>query len=84
MYGVIYLIQFPDDQDPAMQSLEVYAAYEEAEQRVHEIVTEFIDEYGEDDIEYGTESKPVTIMYNGEVTGYAFIEKISNLAETEV
>lgn len=78
MYGVIYLIQFPDDQDLAMQSLE------EAEQRVREIVTEFIDEYGEDDIEYGTESNPVTIMYNGEVTGYAFIEKVSNHAETEV
>ena len=84
MYGVIYLIQFSDNQDPEMQSLELYSTYEEAEQRTHEIVTDFIDEYGEDDIEYGTESNPVTIMYNGEVTGYAFIEKVSNHAETEV
>ena len=83
MYGVIYLIQFPDDQDPEMQSLELYPTYEDAEKRTREIVSEFIDEYGEDDIEYATEDDPVTVMYNGEVTGFAFIERVSNLAEVE-
>ncbi len=84
MYGVIYLIQFPDEQDPEIQSLELYPTYEEAEQRSREIVSEFINEYGEDQIEYATVDDPVTVMYNGEVTGYAFIEKVSNLADAEV
>ena len=71
MYGVIYLIQFPDDQDPEMKSLELYPTYEEAEQRSREIVLEFIEEYGEGQIEYATEDNPVTVMYNGEVTGFS-------------
>lgn len=83
MYGVIYLIHFPDNQDPEMQSLELYPTYEEAEQRSREIVSEFINEYGEDYTEYASEDEPVAIMYNGEVTGYAFVQKVSNLAETE-
>lgn len=78
MYGVIYLIQFPENQNPEMQSLALYPTYEEAEQRTKEIVEEFIDDYGEDFIEYGTADNPVTVMYNGEVTGYVFIEKVSN------
>ena len=81
MYGVIYLIQYPDDQDPVMQSLELYPTYEAAEQRTREIVTEFIDEYGEDIIEYATERKPAAVACNGEVTGFAFIEKVRNSAE---
>ena len=77
MYGVIYLIQYPEEQNPEMRSLELYPTYEKAEQRVRELVTEFINEYGEDYIEYGTDKKPLTIMYNGEVTGYAFVQKVS-------
>lgn len=83
MYGVIYLILFPEYEDPEMQSLELYPTYEEAEQRTREIVKESIEEYGEDDIEYATEKKHVAIMYNGEVTGFAYIEKVSNLADAE-
>lgn len=83
MYGVIYLIHFPDNQDPEMQSLELYPTYEKAEQRTREIVSEFNEEYGEDFTQHATEKKPVAVMYNGEVTGYAFIQMVSNLAETK-
>ena len=67
-----------------MQLLALYHTYEEAEQRIKEIVEEFIDEYDEEFVEYGTADNPVTVMYNGEVTGYVFIEKVSNPAETEI
>lgn len=83
MYGVIYLIHFPDDQDPKLQSLELYLTYEEAEQRTRDIASEFNGEYGEDFTQHATKKKPVAVMYNGEVTGYAFIQKVGSLAETE-
>ena len=61
-----------------MQSLELFNSYDEAERRIQEIIEEFIELYGEDIIEYATPKKPVAIMFNGEVTAYAYIEKVSN------
>ena len=80
MYGVIYIICFPHNGDPEMQSLELFNSYDEAKKRTQEIVKEFIENYDEDYIQYATPEKPVTIMSNGEVTSYAYIEKVSNNA----
>ena len=80
MYGVIYIICFPHKEDPKMQSLELFNSYDEAEKRTQEIIKEFIEEYGEDLTVYATPQKPVAIMFNGEVTAYAYIKKVSNNA----
>ena len=85
MYGVIYLMYCTGSQDLNVQSLELYPTYEKAEQRTREIVEEFIDDFGEDFIEYGTADYPVTVMENGgEVISYVFIEKVSDTAKTEM
>ena len=80
MYGVIYIICFPHKEDPKMRSLELFNSYDEAEKRTQRIINEFIETYGEDSIEYATPEDPVAIMFNGEVTAYAYIEKVSNNA----
>ena len=76
MYGVINIIKFPDFEDPRMLSLELFPTFDEAEKRTREIVEKFIEEYGEDYVEYATEKRPVAIMFNGDVIAYAFIEKV--------
>ena len=76
MYGVINIIKFPDFEDPRMLSLELFPTFVEAEKRTREIVEKFIEEYGEDYVEYATEKRPVAIMFNGDVIAYAFIEKV--------
>lgn len=77
MYGVAYLIQFPNKEDPRMLSLDLFETFDEALERTKQLAEDFIEEYGEDIIEYATESNPVTVMYNGEVTAYAYIQKVS-------
>ena len=77
MYGVIYINDFPDEQNLNLVSLELFSTFEEAKKRTYEIADEFSEEYGIDDIEYATEENPVTIMFNGEITGYAYIQKVS-------
>lgn len=77
MYGVIYINDFPDEQNLNLVSLELFSTFEEAKKRTYEIADEFSEEYGIDDIEYATEESPVTIMFNGEITAYAYIQKIS-------
>lgn len=77
-YGVIYILNFPEQEDPKLVSLEMFGSYEEAQKRSQEIVEEFIEDYGEDFIQYATENEPVAIMYNGDVTGYAFIQKVKD------
>ena len=76
MYGVVNIIQFPNMQDPEMLSLELFSTFEEAEKRTRDIAAQFIEEYGEDIIEYATVSNPVAVMFNGEVTAYAYIVKV--------
>ena len=81
MYGVAYLIHFPDEEDPNMLSLELFETFDEALERTKQIAEDFIADYGEDIIEYATESNPVTVMFNGEVTAYAYIQKVSEKPE---
>jgi len=78
MYGVIYIICFPHEQDPRMESLELFNSYDEAEKRTQEIIKEFIEIYDEDFTKYATPKDPVAIMFNGEVTAYAYIKEVSN------
>lgn len=75
MYGVIYLLKFPDEEDPSLESLELFDTFEEAEKRTREIVAQFLEEYGDDYSKFATEKNPDAIMSNGEVVGYAFIRK---------
>lgn len=77
MYGVIYIQDLPDEQDLNIVSLELFSDFEDAVNRTHKIAEEFIDEFGIDDVEYATEGNPVTIMFNGEFTAYAYIKKVS-------
>ncbi len=77
MYGVINMILFPDKHDPQLLSLELFPSFDEAKKRTRVIIEEFIDEYGEDYINNATEEKPIAIMYNGEVTAYAYIQKVT-------
>ncbi len=73
MYGVVYMIQFPGYEDPKMKSLELFSSFDEAVERSEEIIKEFKEEYDIDYVEHATREKPVTIMDNGEVTGYVYI-----------
>lgn len=77
MYGVIYLIQLPIKEDPRLLSLELFPHFDDAKKRTEELIKEFVEEYGEDYIEHASKENPVAIMFNGEVTGYAYIKKVS-------
>ncbi len=53
-----------------------FDSFSEAKARTEELIKEFIEDFGEDIIEYATKADPVAVMYNGEVTAYAFIEEV--------
>ncbi len=78
MYGICYLIHFPHEEDPRLESMEIFNSFEEAEERTREIMKNFFDEYGEDDFGtvYPSKNKPKAVMFNGEVTGFVFIKEI--------
>lgn len=76
MYGVVNILVLPCCMDPEMISLEVFSSFDKALERSEEIIEEFIDKYGRDEIVHATEKKPVAVMYNGEVTAYAYIVKV--------
>ena len=78
MFGVAYLIQFPDGHEPRMESLELFNSFDDAEIRTREIIFKFIEEYGDDVIEYASKEDPVAIMYNGDVTAYVYIKEVNN------
>ena len=67
MFAVAYLIHFPEEEDPRMESIQLYPSFDEAEKRTKELIDEFISDYGEDMIEYATKESPVAVMYNGDV-----------------
>ena len=75
MYGVINIMMFPYNEDPEMQSLELFSSFDKARERSEEIIKEFVDDYGEDYIEHATKKNPVAVMGNGDVTGYIYIVK---------
>lgn len=77
MFAVAYLIHFPEEEDPRMESIQLYPSFDEAEKRTKELIDEFISDYGEDMIEYATKESPVAVMYNGDVTAYAYIKEVS-------
>ena len=77
MYAVAYLIHFPDEEDPRMESIQLYPSFEQAEIRTRELIDDFVELYGEDMIEYATKESPVAVMYNGDVTAYAYIKEVS-------
>ena len=78
MIGVVNLIVFPNSEDPKLRSLEIFNSFSEAKQRSEEIIEEFIEDYGEDWIEHATKEEPTAIMFNGEVTAYAYIIEVKN------
>ena len=53
---------FPDFEDPRMLSLELFPTFAEAEKRTREMAENFMEEYGEECIEYATEKRPVAVM----------------------
>jgi len=77
MYGLVNVICFPCDEDPQMLSLTLFNSFEEALKNTEIIIEKFIEDYGEDIIEKATQEKPVTIMFNGEVTAYAYIVEVT-------
>lgn len=80
IYGICYLIQFPCDEEPLLEFIEIFESFAEAKNRTKRIMKKFFREYGEDDFgtEYPSENNPRAVMSNGEVTGYVFIKKIKN------
>ena len=76
MYGVVHLMQYPEREDPTFLSLELFASFKDAEKRTRRIVKDFIEDYGEDFIEYATKESPVAIASNDEVTAYAYIAEV--------
>jgi len=80
LYGVVYILKFPCDPDPMMESLTIFSSLDKALERCEEVIDEFINDYDEDYIEHATKDKPVAIMFNGEVYGYAYIVEVSNMA----
>ena len=73
MYGAIYILLFPCCQDPIMKSLELFSSFEETAKRSEEIIKEFEEDYGIDYVEHATRENPVTVIGNGEVSGYVYI-----------
>ena len=78
MYGICYIIQYPCDNGPEIQSIESFESFKKAVDRSKEIMNEFFEDYGEDEFgtEYPDKNNPKAVMSNGEVTGYVFIKEI--------
>lgn len=77
MYGVVNMRLYPHEQDPRLISLELFGSFAEAVERSEELMVQFREDYGEEYFEHATERKPVAIMFNGEVTEYAYIAKVN-------
>lgn len=77
MYGVAYLIHFPDEEDPRMESIQLYPTFKKAEKRTRELIDDFVKLYGEDVIDYATKESPVAVMYSNKVMAYAYIKEVS-------
>lgn len=77
MYGVINMRMYPDREDPKLISLELFGSFAEAVERSEELMVQFREDYGEEYFEHAAERKPVAIMFNGEVTEYAYIAKVN-------
>lgn len=75
MYGVVNIISFPDGEDLKMLSLDLFDSFSKALAHTELIIKKFEDEYGVDIIEEATIDNPVAVMFNGEVTAYAYIVK---------
>lgn len=78
MYGVVELIRIPCEEDPELLCLTLFDSFEKALKKTEAIIEKFIEDYGEDVIEKATKEAPVAIMFNGEVTAYAFIVEVSD------
>ena len=77
MYGIVVILDYPFDADPEMMSLTLCDSFEEALKKTEIIIEKFIEDFGEDTIEKATKENPVTVMYNGDITEYAFIVEVT-------
>lgn len=72
-FGVVYIINWPERDDPKMISLEICTSFDAAKIRTEELIQEFEEEYGLDYFEHATEERPMAVMFNGNVTGWVYI-----------
>ncbi|MCQ2521414.1 MAG: hypothetical protein MJ105_03455 [Lachnospiraceae bacterium] len=79
MYSVVNIVNYPGAEDPEMLSVEIYDSFADAHKRSEEIIEIFLEDFGEDYIEHATQKKPLAIMFNGDVTEYAYIVEIKNV-----
>ena len=61
-----------------MLSLTLCNSFDEALKKTEIIIEKFIEDYGKDVIEKATKESSVAIMFNGEVTAYAYITEVSD------
>lgn len=75
-YGVVYMIMYPFSRDPEVKSLDLFSSFEEALEKTEDKIEEFEEFFGLDDDalqQHATKKKPLAIMTNGEVVGYAAV-----------
>ena len=76
MFGLAKLLEYPGEEDPEMQGIELFDTFKEAQSRSDELINDFNENYGEDYNESASEKSPVAIASNGDVTWRGYIVEI--------
>ena len=77
MFGLVTFVEYPHLEDYKLRAMEVHELEQQAQERAHELMGEFIEEYGGYRWkEAPSETKPFAIATNDEVVFRAYIAEM--------